>query len=211
MRKYIVSGVVVLSTFVFVTAISGQPSKKSVQGQTEQLEDIRERWPDMSEEEKAKLRSDIRSRTGSRTVSLDLQLQAVKAIEEQVAKLKSTLKGMIGIRGQYSSLTDEQRENIGKMSIARQQAVAAIEQQLEKLRFRGQRQQVQEPQIRLKDLQEIQQLAVKEKATETAKMLESYISKYQNRKIQTEAVMQKLREEQAKRVPRQQQSRSQEE
>jgi len=211
MRKYIISGIIVLSVFICATTISGQPSEGARQGQTEQLENVRERWPNMSEEERAKLRADMRGRAGSRTLSLDVQLQAVKTIEEEVTKLKSALEGMIGIREQSRNMTDEQRDKIGKMSIARQQAVAAIEQQLEKLRFRGQRQQVQEPQIRLDELQEIQQLAVKEKATETAKRLEGFISSYKNRQIQTQAVMQKLREEQAKRIPRQQQSKSQEE
>ncbi len=211
MRIYITSGVVVLSLFICAMTIFGQSSESSEKGRREQLENMRERWPNMSEEEKTKLRADMRNRAGSRTLSLEVQLQAVKTIEEQVAKLKSALEGMIKVREQYRNITDEQREKIGKMSIARQQAIAAIEQQLEKLRFRGQRQQVQEPQIRLNELQEIQQLAVKEKAAETAKRLESFISSYQNRQIRTQAVMQKLREEQAKRIPKQQQSGSQEE
>ncbi len=211
MGKYIISGVIVLSVFICAEIMFGQPSEGSKQGQTEELENIQERWPNMSEEERAKMRADIQTRAGTRTLSLDVQLQVVKTIEEEVSKLKSALEGMIGIRKQYRNMTDEQRDKIGKMSIARQQAIAAIEQQLEKLRFRGRRQQTQEPQIRLDELHEIQQLAVKEKATETAKRLESFISSYQTRQIQTEAVLQKLREQQAERVPRQQQSKSQEE
>ena len=178
---------------------------------TEKLENMREQWPDMSEEEREKLRVDMRGKVGSRALSLEVQLQAVKEIEEQVTKLKSALEDMIEARKQYRNITDEQREKIGKMSIARQQAITAIEKQLDKLRFRGQRRQVQEPQIRLNELKEIQQLAVKEKATETAKRLENFISGYQNRKIQTQAVIQKLREVQDKRTPRKQgQSESQE-
>ena len=211
MRKCIISGVIVLSVFIYVQTMFGQPSEGSKQGQTEELENIQEQWPNMSKEEKAKLRADIRGRAGAGTLSLDVQLQAVKMIDEEVAKLKSALEGMIEVRKQYRNMTDDQRSKIGKMSIARQQAIAAIEQQLEKLRYRGQRQQVQAPQIRLDELQEIQQLAVKEKATETAKRLESFISSYQSRQIQTQAVIQKLREQQAERIPRQQQSKSQEE
>jgi hypothetical protein len=211
MRKIVISSIIILTFFICATTISGQPSEGARRGQTEQLEKMREQWPNMSEEERAKLRADIRGSAGARTLSLDVQLQAVKTMEEEVAKLKSALEGMIGVREQNRNITDEQRDKIGKMSIARQQAITAIEQQLEKLRFRGQRQQTQEPQIRLDELQEIQQLAVKEKATETAKRLESYISSYQTRQIQTQAVMQKLREQQAERIPRQQQSESQEE
>lgn len=211
MRKCIISGVIVLSVFIYVQTMFGQPSEGSKQGQTEELENIQEQWPNMSKEEKAKLRADIRGRAGAGTLSLDVQLQAVKMIDEEVAKLKSALEGMIEVRKQYRNMTDDQRSKIGKMSIARQQAIAAIEQQLEKLRYRGQRQQVQAPQIRLDELQEIQQLAVKEKATETAKRLENFISSYQSRQIQTQAVIQKLREQQAERIPRQQQSKSQEE
>ena len=210
MRKYIISGVIVLSVFVCAMAVFGQSSESSEKGQRERLENIQEQWPNMSEEEKTKLRADMRGGAGSRTLSLDVQLKAVKTIEEEVAKLKSTLEGMIAIRKQYRNMTDGQRDRIGKLSIARQQAIAAIEQQLERLRFRGQRQQVQEPQIKLDELQEIRQLAVKEKAAETAKRLESFIAGYQNRQIRTEAVMQKLREAQAERIPRQQQSEVQE-
>jgi hypothetical protein len=204
MRKLVISSVIVLTVFLFTMTISGQPSEGSKQEQTKQLERIRERWPDMSEEEKEKLRADMRTRAGPRALSMEVQLQAVKEIEGQIAKLKSALEGMIEGRKQYRNMTDEQREKIGKLSLARQQAITAIEQQLEKLRFRGHRRPVEEPQIRLKELQEIQQLAVKEKAAETAKRLENFISSYQNRKSQTQAVMQKIREAQDKRTPRKQ-------
>jgi len=204
MRKFVVSGIIVLTVFACSVAISGQPSEGPKEEQTRQLEKIREQWPDMSEQEKAKLRTDMRSQVGSRVLSLEVQLQALKEIEEQVTKLKSALESMIEIRKQYQNMTDEQREKIGKLSITRQQASAEIEKQLDKLRFRGQKRPVGEPRIRLNELKEIQQLAVKEKATETAKMLENFISSYQNGQARTQAVMQKLREAQDKRKPRQQ-------
>ena len=211
MRKFVISSTIILTVFICAMTISGQPSEGSRQGQTEQLENMREKWPDMSVEEREKLRVDMRGKVGSRALSLEVQLQAVKEIEEQVTKLRSALEDMIEARKQYRNITDEQREKIGKMSIARQQAITAIEKQLDKLRFRGQRRQVQEPKIRFNELQEIQQLAVKEKATETAKRLENFISGYRNRKIQTQGALQKLREAQDKRTPRKQgQSESQE-
>lgn len=204
MRKLIISSIVILIVFTGSMAISGQPSEEPKQEQSKQLEKMRERWPNMSEQERAKLRADMRSRAGSRVLSLEVQLQAVKVIEQQVTKLKSALESMFEIRKQYKNLTDEQREKIGKLSITRQQATAEIEKQLEKLRFKGHRRPVVEPQIRLKELQEIQQLAVKENATETAKKLENFISRYQNKQARTQAVMKKLREEQEKRKPRKQ-------
>lgn len=204
MRKLIISSIVILIVFTGSMAISGQPSEEPKQEQSKQLEKMREQWPNMSEQERAKLRADMRSRVGSRVFSLEVQLQAVKVIEEQVTKLKSALESMFEIRKQYQNMTDEQREKIGKLSITRQQATAEIEKQLEKLRFKGHRRPVEEPQIQLKELQEIQQLAVKEKATETAIRLENFISSYQNKQTRTQAVMKKLREEQDKRVPRKQ-------
>jgi hypothetical protein len=212
MRKLIVSGIIILIVFVCTMTISGQPSEGPKQEQSKQLDKMREQWPNMSEQERAKLRSDMRSRVGSRVFSLEVQIQAVKEIEEQVTKLKSALESMFEIRKQYNNMTDEQREKIGELSITRQQATAEIEKQLEKLRFKGPRRPVEEPQIPLKELQEIQQLAVKENATETARKLENFISSYQNKQARTQAVMKKLREEQEKRKPRKQEhAESQEE
>jgi hypothetical protein len=204
MRRLIISGIIILTVFIYTMTISGQPSAGSKQEQSKQLEKIREQWPNMSEQERAKMRSDVRSRVGSRALSLEVQLQAVKKIEEQVTKLKSALESMIEIRKQYQNMTDKQREKIGELSITRQQATAEIENQLEKLRFRGQRLSVEEPQMRLQELQEIQQLAVKEKASETAKKLENFIASYHNKQAQTQAVMRKIREEQETRIPRKQ-------
>jgi len=215
MRKFVISSVIILTVFICAMTIFGQPSEGSGQGQREQLENMREQWRNMSEEERQKRRADMRGRADSRGLSLKVQLQVIKTIEEQVAKLKSAVESMSEGREQYQNMSEEQRaqyrEKIGKISLTRQQAIAAIEQQLERLRFRGQRQQVQEPEIRINELREIHQLAVKEKATETAKKLESFISSYQQRQSRTQSIRPRPREGQAERTPRQRQPRLQEE
>lgn len=214
MKKFIISTVVILAVFICTKSIFGQPSEGSGQEQREQLENMREQWRNMSEEDREKLRAEMRSRADSRGLSLQVQLQVVKTIEEQVAKLKAAVESMSKGREQYRNMPEEQRteyrEKIGKIALARQEAISAIEQQLERLRFRGQRQQLREPQIRLNELQEIHQLAIKEKATETAKRLESFISDYQKRQSQSQNMIQRLREGQAERTPRQRQSLPQE-
>lgn len=215
MKKLVISVAIVFTFIIFEFAVPAQSSENSDQKQTEQLENLREQWTNMSQEEREKLRSEMRSRAVSRGLSLEVQLQAVKTIEQQAAELKSALESMNEAREQYRNMTEEQRvqyrEKIAKMTMARQQAIEAIEQQLEKLRFRGQRRQVPEPQIRINELKEIYQLAVKEKAIETAKRLQEFISSYQNRPSQTQTVIRRPREGQADGTPgRQQQSGSQE-
>jgi hypothetical protein len=212
MKKFFISGLIILAVFMFSKTISGQSSEEQEQQQTERLENLREQWRDMSEEERDKLRSEMRNRAVSRALSLQVQLQVIETIEEQVAKLKAAVKSMSEGREQYRNMSQEQRseyrEKMGKIAVSRQEAITAIEKQLERLRFRGQRQQLREPQIHLNELQEIQQLAIKEKAPETAKRLQSFISDYQKRQSQTQNMMQIIRQGRTERAPTRRQPES---
>jgi len=59
--------------------------------------EMRQRWQNLSEEEKEKLKARMRERFGAGSLGPGMgreeQLQAVKAIEEQVAKLKAAIEG----------------------------------------------------------------------------------------------------------------------
>jgi DNA repair exonuclease SbcCD ATPase subunit len=211
MKKNVISGIVLLTVFISAISVFGQPADKSDQ-QKEQLENIRQRWQNMSDEEKEKLRPKIQDRIISRGAGLEGQLEAVKTIEEQVVKLKAAIESMIQSRSQYQNASEQEKvlysKKMAEAAQTRQQAIASIEQQFARFRFREQR-QIPEPQTRLDELQEIHQLAVKEKATETAQRLESLIARFQQRQSRIQGIRPGQREERTERVPGERQPGSQ--
>ena len=147
----------------------------------EERTSMRERWQNMSEEEREKFRAQMRERFGSgrRGLGREDQLKAIKAIEAQLAKLKAGIEAtgpQARRRGQ--DLSDEERaklrERFTKAREERQKAIDAIIAQIAGLQ--GQRRPTAEGEkfilINTGELKEIQKLAVKEKATETAQRLE---------------------------------------
>ena len=204
MNRHVVSVVVVLALMVTLTAF-GQDEERA--GQTEQRQDIRQRWQNMSEEEREKFRAEMRERRqkwesmseeerekfraqmGERfsarrqSMGPEEQLKAIRIIEEQVAKLKAAVEGSMGpeTRSQLRELPEEERAKLREKMIAamkeRQMAIMAIEQQIERLRGPGR--QVPEYRPRISELKAIHELAVKENATKTAKRLEELIAVYQ--------------------------------
>ncbi len=140
----------------------------------------RERFQNMSEEEKEKFRAQMQQRFGGRFGRQE-QLKAVEAIEEQVAKLKAAIQSTGTIdRSKWRELSEEERnklrEKIMKARQERQAAIGAIEEQVAKLR--GPRRPQVEPQPSIGELMAIHELAVKEKATQTATRLERLIARY---------------------------------
>jgi len=212
MRKLGISSVVIL--FVLMAAWPAFGQSAEADGQRERLEGMRQKWQNMSEEEKEKYRARMQNRAGSRGMGREGQLKAIAVIEEQVAKLKAAVENMGQGWDQYQSMSEEERikfrEKMSKVAEARQKAITAIEQQLARLRFRRQRQQPAEAPTRISELQEIHQLAIKEKATETAKRLEGFIARYQQRQSQMQGKEQRPREGQEERTLRERQSRPQE-
>jgi len=108
------------------------------------------------------------------------QTKAIELIQEQAAKLKTALEE--STRRDWSNwrdLSEEERaklrERFMKMRQERQQALAVIEQQV--VRLKGPRQLSTEHEESIAELQAIHELAVKEKATETAKHVEELIAK----------------------------------
>jgi hypothetical protein len=149
--------------------------------------EIREKskqWENMSDEERQKLRAQMRERFSSRPESMgrDAQFKSIKAIEEQVAKLKAAVEVTVPEnRSRLRELPEEERTKLReKMMTAmreRQTAIRAIEQELAKLR--GPRRPATVSEARLSELRAIHKLAVKEKATQTADRLDKLIIGYQ--------------------------------
>lgn len=149
-----------------------------------EMEQRRKRFENMSDEERAKLRDQMRERDGSRSIaaSRDEQIKAIKAIEAQVAKLKAAVEvAMPEDRSKLRELSQEDRTKLRDKMMAtmreRQTAIRAIEQELAKLKGPGRPATISE--ARLIELRAIHKLAIKEKATQTADRLDKLIMGFQ--------------------------------
>jgi len=201
MKRYLILIVAVMVVLVVTLGAFAQDSERT--GQAAQWQNMRQKFQNMSEEEREKFRAEIRQRRerfenmseeerekfraemqqrfGGRFGRQE-QLKAVEAIEEQVAKLKAAIQitGAVD-RSKWRELSEEERtklrEKMAKAGRERQTAIRAIEEQLAKLR--GPRRPQEEPQPSIGELRAIHNLAVKEKATQTARRLERLIARYQ--------------------------------
>ncbi len=203
MKRYMVSIVIVLTVLMAAWPAAGQDQQRA--GQQERLQDVRERWQNMSEEEREKfraemrerrrewenmseedrekLRAQMRERLDSRPAPMgrEEQLAAIKEIEQQVAKLKASLEAAAPPdRSRMRDLSQEERDKYREKMIAamrdRQMAIRAIDEQLAKLR--GPMRPGPEPRAPLSELKAIHDLAVKENATETAARLQKLMAGY---------------------------------
>ena len=206
MKRYLISTVavmVVLATVGKALAQDEDTSAQRVQRQREsmrqrfenmseeerekfraEMRQRRERYMSMSEEEREKLRAEMRERFGGGRIGTGRQeqLKAIEAIEEHVAKLKAAIQSTGTVdRSKWRELSEEERtklrEKMAKAIRERQAAIRAIEEQVAKLRGPGRPQAARQPSIG--ELKVIQGLAVKEKATQTALRLERLIARYQ--------------------------------
>lgn len=148
---------------------------------------MRERWQNMSDEEREKLREQMRQRfagtgRGPRMGRED-QLKAIETIEKELKKLKTAIESFNPEdMGRFRDASEEERnklrEKMMKVREERQAATNAIITQIAMLQ--GQRQPAAEGErliiLNTAQLKPIQELAVKEKATETAQRLERLIS-----------------------------------
>jgi len=213
MKKFVISGVLVLAVLMVSRPALSQPAQADEQ--REQYNEMRRKWQDMSEEEREKARAEIRERNASRGLGSEGQLKVIALIEEQVAKLKAAVKSIAQGRDRYQNMSEEERteyrKKMAQIARTRRDAIEEVEQQLSKLKFREQRrQQAVEPQTRVKELQEIHQLAVKEKATETAKRLEALIAGYKQRQPQAPGIEPGPREGREQSEPRLREPKSEE-
>jgi hypothetical protein len=156
-----------------------------------QMEQRRKRYQNMSDEERAKLREQMRERYSSRPQRFgrEAQLESIKAIEAQVAKLKAAVEAITPEdRSKLRELSLEERTKLREKMMAtmreRQTAIRAIELELAKLR--GPRRPATISEARLSELRAIHKLAVKEKATQTADRLDKLIMGIQRRSVRRE-------------------------
>jgi len=190
MKRYLISTAVILAVLVTAWVAFGQQQGRTRQRQ--QTEKTRQRFQDMSEEEREKFRAQMRERGGSRRggfMDLEGQQEAIKVIEEQVAKLKAGMEGMRPEGGRsFQDLSEEERaklrEKFTKARQERQKALQTITAQVARLQGRGQpaAKGGQYLIINMGDLKPIQDSAVKEKAKETEQLLERLIARAQGQR-----------------------------
>ena len=172
MKRYVIPIVVILAVVALTWSAFGQAQNRA---------SMRERFQNMSEEERAKAREQMRARGGgSRRAMLspEDQQKAIKAIEEQVAKLKAAAQ-VQRPQGGFQDLSEEERNKI--MTAFRDRRTALQEIVAQVARLEGRTQPEGEDArfiiINTADLKPIQEAAVKEKAEETGNMIQAMIDR----------------------------------
>ena len=201
MKRYLIPIVAVVVVLAVVLVAFGQQEGRGGRRATEGRQNLseeeraemrqrRERYQNMSEEEKEKFRAQMRSRAGSGRggfIGREDQLKAIKVIEAQLAKLKAvqTTRPTSGYRDLSEDERAKLRERMTKVFQDRQKALQTIIAQV--ARLQGRRQPAAEAGrqyiiLNVGDLKPIQAAAVKEKAKETAQLLERLISRGSGRR-----------------------------
>jgi len=205
MKRYLISITIVLAVLLTAWAVFGQEAGKETPAgagarvrrpadvnrpagpfeglSSEERAKMREKFSQMSEEEKEKFRTQMRERPEARRPLLgrEEQLKIVAAVEEQIAKLKAVIVAQIGPEdwAKFRDIAAEEktklREKLAKAFEERRTIIEAIEQQIAKLK--GERQRMEDQQRLIGELQAIRDSAVQEKAVGTAKHIEQLIER----------------------------------
>jgi len=186
MKRYLIPTIAVLLVLTVAWAAFGQAERRGGRQNLSEEEraKMRERYQNMSEAEREKFRAEMRSRVGSGRggfMSPEDQQKAIKAIEGELAKLKAAQTTRPA--GGFRDLSEDERaklmEKYRKVRQVQQQALQTIIAQV--ARLQGRRQPTagggQYLIINVGDLKPIQAAAVKEKATETAQLLDRLIAR----------------------------------
>ncbi len=197
MKRYLIPIIAVMMILAVTLVAFGQQERRGGGRGTEGRRNIseeerakmRERFQNMSEEEREKFRSQMRSRGGSGRggfMGPEDQEKAIKTIEAQLAKLKAAK--FTRPQGGYQDLSEEERaklrEKMTKVFQDRQSALQTIIAQVARLQGRRgpAREGAQYLILSTSDLKPIQAAATKEKAKETAKLLQSLIARGSGRR-----------------------------
>jgi hypothetical protein len=173
MKRYLISIVAVLAVLAVVLV-----SFSRAQDRDSQRQSMRERFQNMSEEERAAFRERMREGGFGARLSREDQEKAVKAIEEQVAKLKAAIQVEMP-QGGFQDLSEEERDKLRRSFSDRRTALQAIIDQVAALqgRTKPQAEDARFIIINTADLKPIQESALKEKAAETSKLIEELIAR----------------------------------
>ena len=174
MKKYIIPILTVLLVLAVTWTAFGQADERA-----RRREEMRQRMQNMSEEERAQFLSRMRQRGSfgrGGFISPEAQEEAIKAIQQQLAKLKAVQ--ITRPEGGFQNLSQEERTKLRENMQNRQKVLQTIIAQV--ARLQGRRQPAEEGSqfmiINTNDLKPIQEAAKKEKAEETSKLLQSLIA-----------------------------------
>jgi hypothetical protein len=176
MKRYLIPTITILLVLAVSWSAFGQAEERA-----NRREQMRQRFQNMSEEERAKFLAERRQRGGfGRGVfmSAEAQEKAIKTIQEQLTKLKAAQ--ITPPEGGFQNLSQEERTKLRENMQNRQQALQTIIAQVAMLQGRGQRPGAEGGQfilINTADLKPIQDAAAKEKAEETTKLLQGLIAR----------------------------------
>jgi hypothetical protein len=163
MKKYAIPAVIILAVLALVMVSFGQAQDRQA---------MRERWQNMTEEERAAFRQQMRERGFGARLSREDQEKAIKEIEAQLAKLKTAIR-IERPQGGFRDLPEEERNKIRQSFTDRRNALQAIVTQVAALQGRRppEAEDARFMIINTVDLKPIQEAAEKEKAKETAELL----------------------------------------
>ena len=172
MKKYAIPVVVLLAVLAVTWSAFGQAQDRAA---------MRERFQNMSPEEQAKFREQMRARGGGARrgrMSREDQEKAIKAIEEALVKVKAAAQVQTP-QGGFQDMSEEDRDKFRTAFTDRRTALQAIVAQVALLE--GRRQPEGEGArfmiINTNDLRPIQEAATKEKAEETGKLPQGLIAR----------------------------------
>lgn len=193
MKRYLILTVVIFMALAVTWPALGQregregrEGQRQFQGLSEEERaKLKEKWQQMSDEEKEKFKAQMQERFAGRgpMFGREEQLKAIEAIEEQLAKLKEAVKAgpeREAFRKLREASPEEQaklRQEWQKARQEQQKMINAIQEQL--ARLAGPRPPIVRPDVPIKELQEIRELAVQENAKKTAERIEGLIARYQ--------------------------------
>lgn len=176
MKRYAIPVVVVLAVLAVTWSAFGQNEETGAQRMRIELREQAERYRDMSEEERAKYREQVRARGGGvrrgRYMNAEDQQKAIKAIEEQLVKLKAVAQIRFP-QSSFQDLSDEERSKLRTTSADRSTALQAIVAQVALLQGRRQPEGegAQFMIINTYDLKPIDEAAARETASKTRSLI----------------------------------------
>lgn len=179
MKRYVILIGVVLTFLLVGWAAFGQEEEKPRQRSIN-----RQSLLNMSPEQRRQFQAQMRQRRGSSNFRTDQgeQLKAIEAIQEQLVKYKTALQNVNReALLNYEKLSEEEKtkltQTMTKSAYERKQALAIIEEKLPVIRG-TQRRPGTEPLMPIPELKSIHQLAIREKAKQTAERLDRMIKRY---------------------------------
>jgi hypothetical protein len=184
MKRYAILTVVVLAVLVVAWTAFGQGEEGGERRQqrresSERFQEAKQIFENMSQEERDEFRARMRERFEKQYV--EERQKSIKAIEEQLAKLKASQKPQPEAR--YQDMSQDELTEFLKKSRAvgqeNQKALQAIIVQVAKLQGRSKLEGEGDKFLIISNnnLKSIKETATKEKAKETSELLERLISK----------------------------------